>query len=108
MNLLLGIFGVCWEWPLSFLAGTALHRSIEARLIVYPLSALVAVLLYQGTNAALYYLIGMGVYFWAYSEGEVSIFFILCGGFWTNVFGQIVCAEPWTLPKRGSTRRAVV
>jgi hypothetical protein len=72
MNLLLGIFGVAYEWPLSFIAGTALHRSIEARLIIYPLSALVAVLLYQGTNAALYYLIGMGVYFWAYSEGEVS------------------------------------
>lgn len=90
LNLLFGIFGVLYEWPLSFIAGTAIHRSIEARLIIYPLSALIAVLLYQGTNSALYYMIGMGVYFWAYSEGE------------------IVCAEPWTLPKRGSTRRAVV
>jgi hypothetical protein len=87
MNMVMGIVGICWEWPLSFLAGSALHRSIEARLVVYPLSALVALLIYQGTNAGLYYIIGMGAYFWAYSESEV------------------VCPEPWTLPKRGSTIR---
>ena len=49
------------------------HRSIETRLVVYPLSCLAAMLLYQGTNPGLYYLIGMGVYFWAFSEGEVSL-----------------------------------
>ncbi|OCL10734.1 hypothetical protein AOQ84DRAFT_387306 [Glonium stellatum] len=83
LNLLLGIFGIAYEWPLKFIAGTPFHRSIEARLIIFPLSALAAVLQYQTTNAALYYVIGMGVYFWAFSEGEV------------------VCKEPWTLPKRG-------
>jgi hypothetical protein len=72
INLLFGIVGVCWEWPLPLLAGTALHRSLEARLVVYPLFALLALLIYQGTNAGLYYLIGVGVYFWAFSEGEVS------------------------------------
>jgi hypothetical protein len=72
VNLLLGLFGLAYEWPLSFLAGTGLHRSIEARLVLYPLSALCALLLYQGTNSGLYYLIGMGAYFWAFSEGEVS------------------------------------
>ncbi|KAF2201632.1 hypothetical protein GQ43DRAFT_440427 [Delitschia confertaspora ATCC 74209] len=90
INLLLGIIGLAYEWPLSFIAGTAVHRSIEARLIVYPLSALAAVLLYQGTNAAVYYLVGMAVYFWGFSEGEV------------------VCAEPWTLPKRAGLRGARV
>ena len=49
---------------------------MEARLVVYPLSGLAALLLYQGTNSGLYYLIGMGVYFWAYSEGEVSLLFV--------------------------------
>ena len=87
VNLLLGIVALAWEWPLPLLAGTGLHRSIEARLVVYPLCALCALLIYQGTNSGLYYLIGMGAYFWAYSEGE------------------IVCPEPWTLPKRGSTAR---
>ena len=63
-----------------------MHRSMEARLMVYPLSSLASLLMYQGTNAGLYYIIGMGVYFWAFSEGEV------------------VMAVPWTLPKR---RKAV-
>lgn len=72
VNLLLGILGLAWEWPLPLLAGTGLHRSIEARLIMYPLSALCALLIYQGTNSGLYYIIGMMAYFWAYSEGEVS------------------------------------
>lgn len=58
------------------------HRSIEARLIVYPLSTLASLLLYQATNAGLYYIIGMAVYFWAFSEGEV------------------VMGVPWTLPRR--------
>ncbi|KAF2006715.1 hypothetical protein P154DRAFT_223432 [Amniculicola lignicola CBS 123094] len=87
INLILGIVGLCYEWPLSFIAGSSMHRSIEGRLILYPLSALAALLIYQGTNAGLYYIVGMGVYFWAYSEGE------------------IVCPQPWTLPKRGSSRR---
>jgi len=87
INLIFGLMGLAYEWPLKFIAGTAVHRSIEARLIFFPLSALAAVLQYQSTNAALYYIIGMGVYFWAYSEGE------------------IVCAEPWTLPKRGARSR---
>lgn len=81
-NLIFGIFALCWEWPLKYLAGTAIHRSIEARLIFFPISALTCILMYQATNPAIYYVIGMVVYFWAYSEGE------------------IVCAEPWTLPKR--------
>lgn len=73
-NLILGIFMFALEWPLPLLAGTGFHRSLEVRLALLPLTALAAVLLYQGTNAALYYVIGMMVYFWAYSEGEVSFF----------------------------------
>ncbi|KAB2580926.1 putative pro41 protein [Lasiodiplodia theobromae] len=83
INLILSLIGLAYEWPLSFIAGSSFHRSIEMRLIIYPLSALTSLLLYQGTNAGLYYIIGMIVYFWAYSEGE------------------IVCEKPWTLPKRG-------
>lgn len=83
----MGLIGLAWEWPLKPFAGTFPHRSIEIRLIIYPLSALLAALLYQGTDPAGYYLIGIGVYFWAYSEGEV------------------VCPEPWTLPKRSMVMR---
>lgn len=84
INLIFGIVLLAWEWPLNFIAGSSLHRSLEARLAFLPLSALAAALIYQGTNAAIYQTIGLGVYFWAYSEGE------------------IICAKPWTLPKRGN------
>jgi len=82
INLIFGIFITAWEWPLGLLATTTLHRSIEARLVIYPIAALAAALLYQATNPAIYYTIGMGVYFWAYSEGE------------------IVVPQPWSLPPR--------
>lgn len=71
INLVFGIILLAWEWPLGFLAGSSLHRSLEARLAFLPLTALAAALMYQGTNAAIYQVIGLGVYFWAYSEGEV-------------------------------------
>jgi hypothetical protein len=61
------------------LAGTFPHQSIPLRLLVYPLSALTCALMYQSGDVAVYYLIGMAAYFWAYSEGEVSClcFFVL-------------------------------
>ncbi|GKT41867.1 uncharacterized protein ColSpa_02048 [Colletotrichum spaethianum] len=83
INILMSLFMVALEWPLVFIAGSSIHRSLEFRLIILPLTSLAAALIYQGTNAALYYLVGLVVYFWAYSEGE------------------IVCAKPWTLPQRG-------
>jgi hypothetical protein len=83
INLVFGIFMLALEWPAGFIAGTALHRSLEFRLAILPLTALSSALLYQATNPAIYYVIGMMVYFWAYSEGE------------------IICAMPWSLPQRG-------
>jgi len=82
VNLTFGVVALAWEWPLKQFAGTWLHQSIELRLLLLPLLALTSILMYQSTNAGLYYLIGMGVYFWGYSEGE------------------IVCEKPWGLPKR--------
>ena len=74
INLILALLGLAWEWPLAPLAKMmpGMHRSLEARLVIYPLSAMAAVLLYQATNAALYYIIGVVIYFWAFCEGEVS------------------------------------
>ncbi|GAB7356081.1 hypothetical protein MBLNU459_g6693t2 [Dothideomycetes sp. NU459] len=72
INLALGILNLAYEWPLKFLSGTSIHRSIEFRLLWFPLATLSAALLYQGTNSALYYVIGCAVYYWAYSEGEVG------------------------------------
>lgn len=36
-----------------------------------PLCSLACLLMYQGTNAGVYYLVGTGVYFWGFVEGEV-------------------------------------
>lgn len=72
INLLAGFGIFALEWPVGFLAGSSVHRSIEIRLAILPLVALASVLIYQGTNSALYYLVGMVVYFVAYSEGEVG------------------------------------
>jgi len=82
MNLIFGLATFAFEWPLRPLAGTVVHTSIEFRLMLFPLFAMAAIVLYQGTNAAIYYLVGEIIYFWAYSDGEV------------------VCEKPWTLPKR--------
>lgn len=71
INLVLGFVMLAWEWPIGFLAGSSIHRSLEARLAAIPLFALCALLIYQGTNAGIYYLVAMVIYFWAYSEGEV-------------------------------------
>lgn len=82
----LAILTFALEWPLKPLAGSKLHTSLELRLLWLPFVALSAVLVYQATNAALYYLIATAVYFWGYAEGEV------------------ICEVPWTLPKRGERR----
>ncbi|CAI4216242.1 unnamed protein product [Parascedosporium putredinis] len=88
INLVFGVVLFAMEWPLPLLAGSSVHRSLEFRLAFLPLTTLAAALIYQGTNAAIYYFIGLLVYFWAYSEGE------------------IICAKPWTLPNRGGRGRA--
>ncbi|KAK3182280.1 hypothetical protein K4F52_006457 [Lecanicillium sp. MT-2017a] len=82
INLFFGIGMLALEWPLSFVAGSSIHRSLEFRLIILPLTTLTSALMYQSTNPAIYYFIGIAVYFWAYSEGEM------------------ICAKPWTLPQR--------
>ena len=84
VNLAFGLLGMCWEYPLPLITRflPSIHRSIEARLVIYPLAALAALLLYQATNAGLYYLIGVGVLFWGFVEGEG------------------IAPEPWTLPQR--------
>lgn len=89
LNVISGLSMLALEWPAPFLAGSGIHRSLEARLAIIPLVGLMAGLLYQGANAAVYYIIGLMAYFWAYSEGE------------------IICSKPWSLPERirpGATR----
>ncbi|KAI9725680.1 MAG: hypothetical protein M1828_002965 [Chrysothrix sp. TS-e1954] len=82
ISMVLGLCTLLYEWPASFIAGLPVHRSIEVRLFWFPMNSLCCALMYQGIDPAFYYLIGIAIYFWAYTEGEV------------------VCSSPWTLPSR--------
>jgi hypothetical protein len=82
INVVVGLFLFLLEWPMPLFAGSKIHRALEFRLAFIPLAALASALLYQATNAAIYHVIGLIVYFWAFSEGEM------------------ICAKPWTLPQR--------
>ncbi|KAG9515712.1 hypothetical protein KCV07_g7206, partial [Aureobasidium melanogenum] len=37
INLIFAFINLAWEWPLEFLAGTAIHRSLELRILLLPL-----------------------------------------------------------------------
>jgi hypothetical protein len=71
INLIFGICMLAFEWPLRPIAGTSIHKSIEFRLLIFPLLALAAIIMYQSTNAAVYYILGEIIYFWAFADGEV-------------------------------------
>ena len=71
LNLIFGLLILGFEVPLEVFARTKLHEMIEVRLILLPSAALLAAILYQGTNPAAYYIIAIALYFWAYTEGEV-------------------------------------
>jgi hypothetical protein len=70
INLICGLLSITLEWPLTYIADTAWHRSFEGRFLLYPFAATAGILVYQMTDPALYYLIGTAVYFWAFCEGE--------------------------------------
>lgn len=90
VNILLALAMLAWEWPLGLIADTFVQRSVELRIVMIPMCAMLAVLLYQGTPPALYYLIGLGVYCWGYTDGEV------------------ICPQPWTVPKRRRVKEVIV
>ena len=75
INLVFGITSFLWELPLKLwgFPESKIHKSFEARIMLYPLFALAAILMYQSTNPAIYYMIGVGIYLWAYTDGEVSM-----------------------------------
>jgi hypothetical protein len=79
-NILCSLLILAWEWPVAYIAGTTIHSSLKSRIPVLVLAAVPSILLYQSTNAAIYYLTAAVVYLWAYVEGEVcgfSSYFLL-------------------------------
>ena len=88
INLIFGILSLLWEWPIKYwgFPNSSLRKSMEARIVLYPMFAVAAVMMYQATNPALYYMIGVGIYFWAFSEGEVSLIDRNECSHWTDMF----------------------
>jgi len=63
-------FIIALEFPIPFLKGTRLHRSIVLRIPLLLLQVFFAVLFYQGTNGAIWSLIAAGGYARALMLGE--------------------------------------
>jgi hypothetical protein len=72
-NLSMGLTTVAFELPLfKFVARSPWHRYILPRVVGYMVTGVVALLLYQTSEAGVYYLIGTGLYLWGFLCGEVS------------------------------------
>ncbi|KAI9651911.1 MAG: hypothetical protein M1831_007491 [Alyxoria varia] len=83
----LSILMIDFPFPARWVAGTGAHRSFELRLLgLYPAATLLSGLMYQGAEAAGFYVIAWAVWFWAFSEGEV------------------ICEKPWALPKKSRSK----
>jgi vacuolar-type H+-ATPase subunit I/STV1 len=59
------------EFPLPFIKGRAIHRSIPLRIVMLVFQASLAILFYQGTNCAIWSLIAAGCYGRAQALGEI-------------------------------------
>ncbi|WWC65999.1 uncharacterized protein I303_108621 [Kwoniella dejecticola CBS 10117] len=70
-TLLLSIFTLVLELPLPFVVGTAVHRSIILRVVLYFITGFIGVMVYQTVDCAIYYVITSGVYAVAMSKGEM-------------------------------------
>jgi len=73
LNMTSSLFMLALEWPLISLTGPVFYRSFALRFSAIPAAASLALLLHQGTNAALYYLIGLILYGKGYIRNEVWI-----------------------------------
>ena len=71
INITCGAAILALEWPLRYLTKFFFYRHLETRMFASLFAVFPALLLYQATNAALYYLIGIAIYIWGYKEGEV-------------------------------------
>lgn len=68
--MLMGFVLLAIEFPLPFIKGTAVHRSIVLRMVLLFFQAFFTILFYQGTNAGIYSLVALGCYTRATLLGE--------------------------------------
>lgn len=71
-NLLLSLIVLALEWPLHSFRFMSPKQSFLFRFCLLPLTAMAALILYQGTNAALYHIIGLSIYVSAYRTQDIA------------------------------------
>jgi len=69
--MIVGLIIIALEYPLPFIKGRAIHRSIILRIVMLVFQTSLCILFYQGTNAAIWSLIAAGCYTRAQVLGEV-------------------------------------
>jgi len=69
-TMLSGLFLIALEFPLPALKGFAIHRSLVLRIVALLLQAFLAILYYQGTNAAIWSVVAAICYGRAIALGE--------------------------------------
>ncbi|KAH7888699.1 ATP adenylyltransferase-domain-containing protein [Phlebopus sp. FC_14] len=70
LTMITGFFMISLEYPVHFIKGTRLHRSLPLRAVLLVFQSFLAVLFYQGTNASLWSLIAALFYVRALTLGE--------------------------------------
>jgi hypothetical protein len=70
LSIVLAVMIIALEYPLPFLKGTMMHRSIVRRIPLLLMQAFLAILYYQGTNGAIWSLLAAGAYTRAVAHGE--------------------------------------
>jgi hypothetical protein len=70
INLFLAVLVLLWEWPVQIIASSSIQQSLLCRLVFLPLVSVISCLIYQGGDVAIYYIISVIVYWWAYANGE--------------------------------------
>jgi len=70
LSMIMGIFTVALEYPAPFLQKTPVYRSLVFRIVILVSQSFLAILYYQGTNAAIYSLIAAMAYTRAMVKGE--------------------------------------
>ncbi|KAM0745847.1 hypothetical protein T439DRAFT_319673 [Meredithblackwellia eburnea MCA 4105] len=70
LNIVFGVMVLALELPLPLIEGTSIHRSFIFRVVFYLMCGVIATLVYQSVDAALFYAITSAVYMKAISLGE--------------------------------------
>ncbi|KAF7782282.1 hypothetical protein Agabi119p4_1658 [Agaricus bisporus var. burnettii] len=68
--MLLGFFILALEWPLPLMKKLPIYRNIVVRMVLLFFQTFLNILFYQGTNAAIWSLLAIGIYGRAVALGE--------------------------------------